>query len=373
MPKAKIMIVEDERIVAADLEEKLVSMGYNVCGIAYSGQQAVSLIEKKYPDLIIMDIKLEGSMDGIEAANLIKDRFNIPVIYLTAFSDEHILQRAKVTEPFGFLLKPIQYRELRSNIEMALYKHRMEKELLQAKKLEAVGMLAGGIAHDFNNLLAVILGNIELLKDNIKPPVGISDFLDEIKTASLQARELTKQLITFSKARSPVKKIGSIEGLIKNTINLNPLRSNFKIEYFFLRNLWFVEFDEAQMKYALNSLIVNAFEAMPEGGPIYVRAENFEIRSEVTEQSLSLSLGRYVKVSIRDGGIGIPKEHLPMIFDPYFSTKERGTQKGMGLGLSITYSFIKQHEGHITVESEFGVGTTFTLYLLAHEKGVIKQ
>ena len=366
------MIVEDERIFAADLEDKLLALGYNVCGKAYSGQQAVTIIEKKHPDLVLMDIKLEDSMDGIEVANLIKDRFNIPVIYLTAFSDEHMLQRAKVTEPFGYLLKPIQSRELRSNIEIALYKHRMEKELLQAKKLEAVGMLSGGIAHDFNNLLSVILGNIELLEDDIKSQAGISDFLDEIKTASLQARELAKQLITFSKAGSPVKKIGSIEDLIKDTINLNLLRSNFKIKYFFPRNLWFVEFDEAQMKYALNSLIVNAFEAMPEGGSIDVRAENFEIHSETMEQSLSFSLGKYVKISIRDQGIGISKEHIPRIFDPYFSTKERGKQKGMGLGLSITYSFIKQHDGHITVESEIGAGTRFSFYLPANEKGVVK-
>jgi DNA-binding NarL/FixJ family response regulator len=129
MPNAKIMIVEDERIVAADLEDKLMAMGYNVCGIAHSGKQAISMVEKEYPDLIMMDIKLEGSMDGIEAANSIKERFSVPVIYLTAFSDEHILQRAKVTEPFGYLLKPFQYRELSSVVEIALFKAGMERKL----------------------------------------------------------------------------------------------------------------------------------------------------------------------------------------------------------------------------------------------------
>jgi PAS domain S-box-containing protein len=129
MSKAKLMIVEDERLVAADLEDKLVAMGYNVCGKAYSGEQAVLTAEKKRPDLVLMDIKLEGSMDGIEAAGLIKDRFGVPIIYLTAFSDEHILQRAKVTEPFGYLLKPFQSRELRSIVEVGLYKAGMEKRL----------------------------------------------------------------------------------------------------------------------------------------------------------------------------------------------------------------------------------------------------
>jgi signal transduction histidine kinase len=367
MPKAKIMIVEDERIVAADLEDKLLTMGYNVCGKAYSGKEALSIAEKKQLDLVLMDIKLEGSMDGIEAASLIKKRYGIPVIYLTAFSDENILQRAKITEPFGYLLKPFQNRELRSTIDMALYKRRVDKELLQAKKLESLGILAGGIAHDFNNILSIILGNIELLREDIKPQKGISEFFSEIEKASLQARELIKQLIMFAKVGSPVKKIGSIEVLVKETINSIPLCSNFKIEYFSHHNLWLVDFDEGQMKFALKNLIVNAVEAMSQGGLIDVRTENFEIRSETMGQSLSLSVGKYVKISVRDQGTGIPKEHIPMIFDPYFSTKDRGTQKGMGLGLSTTYSIIKRHDGHLTIESEVGVGTTFYLYLHAHK------
>lgn len=126
------MIVEDERVVAADLEDKLKAMGYDVCGKAYSGEQAVSTAEEAHPDLILMDIKIEGSMDGIEAANLIKEKFSVPVIYLTAFSDEHILQRAKVTEPFGYLLKPFQSRELRSVVEIALFKAGMGKKLRKA-------------------------------------------------------------------------------------------------------------------------------------------------------------------------------------------------------------------------------------------------
>jgi len=370
MANAKILIVEDERIVAADLEDKLMALGYNVCGQAYSGDKALSMAEKRHPDLVLMDIKLEGPMDGIETANLIKDRHGIPVIYVTAFSDEHILQRAKVAEPFGYLLKPLQLRELRSNIEMALYKHRMDKELLQTKKFELVGILAGGIVHDFNNLLTIILGNVELLKDDIKPQAGVSEFIEEIEKASLQARDLTKQLISFSKAAIPVKKVGPIEDLLRETTNLSCLCSNFNCDYSISHDLWFVEFDEGQIKYAIKNLIINAFEAMPQGGSIILRAENFENCAETREQSLSLPEGRYVKISIRDQGVGIPKEHLSMIFDPYFSTKDRGTQKGMGLGLTTTYSIINRHDGHITVESELGVGTIFTIYLPAMKKSL---
>jgi DNA-binding NarL/FixJ family response regulator len=135
MLNAKIMIVEDERVVAADLADKLAAMRYSVCGKAYSGEQALSIAEKQLPDLVLMDIKLEGPMDGIETAGLIKNRYDIPVIYLTAFSDEQILQRAKVAEPFGYLVKPVQLRELRSNIEIALFKARMEKKLRNAHQM----------------------------------------------------------------------------------------------------------------------------------------------------------------------------------------------------------------------------------------------
>jgi DNA-binding NarL/FixJ family response regulator len=159
MPNAKITIVEDERVVAADLEEKLSAMGYDVCAKAYSGEHAVSMVEREQPDLVLMDIKLEGSMDGIEAANLIKKRFNVPVIYLTAFSDEQILQRAKVAEPFGYLIKPIQLRELRSNIEMALFKAEMEKKLRNAHQMLEI---------EVNNRTAELVKANEDLKNEIE-------------------------------------------------------------------------------------------------------------------------------------------------------------------------------------------------------------
>ncbi len=130
----QILIVEDERILAADLEDRLKSMGYEVCARASSGEQAVELSAEKDPDLILMDIQLEGKMDGIQAASIIKERLDLPIVYLTAFSDEQTLNRAKVAEPFGYLLKPFQPRELRSTIEMALYKADMEKQLKQANQ-----------------------------------------------------------------------------------------------------------------------------------------------------------------------------------------------------------------------------------------------
>lgn len=144
----KILIVEDERIIAADLEESLEEMGYQVCGTTSFGEKAVELAGTRHPDLVIMDIQLEGAMNGLEAAAAIKAKFNIPIIYLSAYSDEEVLAQAEITEPFGYLLKPFQSGELRTTIRMARYKAEMEKKLREAndelkKSLAEVKQLSG--------------------------------------------------------------------------------------------------------------------------------------------------------------------------------------------------------------------------------------
>ena len=244
---------------------------------------------------------------------------------------------------------------------------KIEEERLKVMKLESIGIIAGGIAHDFNNLLSIIIGNIELVKDDIKPEIGAFERLNGAGNATLQAKELTKQLITFSRGGAPVKEVGSIGEFVMDTINLSTLDSNIKCNFFIPHDLWLVGFDEGQMKHAINNVIVNAAESMPDGGTIDVTAENFIVAAE---RGLPLPDGKYVKVSIQDRGVGIPEEHLSRIFDPYFTTKEMGVQKGMGLGLATTYSIINRHDGHIIVESDVGGGTTFILYLPEHEKDI---
>jgi PAS domain S-box-containing protein len=246
----------------------------------------------------------------------------------------------------------------------------MQEELLKAKKLETVGILAGGIAHDFNNLLTIIIGNIELAEDDIKPEVGVSECLEEAEKACIQAQALTTQLITFSKGGAPVKEIGSIEDILTTTINSIIANSNVRCDFLISNDLWQVEFDHVQMRHAIKNLIVNAVESMPDGGLIKVRAENCIISSEIAHQVLFVSEGNYVKISIQDHGVGIPEKHLSQIFDPYFSTKNMGIQKGMGLGLSTTYSIINRHNGCISVESRVGIGTIFTLFLPAGKKDI---
>jgi len=242
---------------------------------------------------------------------------------------------------------------------------KLEGELRRAQKLESLGILAGGIAHDFNNILTAILGNISIAdsfadsdsKDNMHKA------LKEAEKASLRAKGLSQQLLTFASGGLPVKKVISVGGFIKEAAGFALKGSNVVCEYSISNDLAPVEVDEGQIGQVIQNLIINACQAMPEGGVINVHAENINIDSE---KALPLKPGRYVKISIKDQGVGIPQKHISKIFDPYFTTK----QTGSGLGLATTYSIIRNHGGYITVNSKVGEGTTFCVYLPATDKKV---
>ncbi|HUV50434.1 MAG TPA: response regulator [Anaerolineae bacterium] len=495
MTNAQILIVEDEGIIANDIQNTLEGLGYAVIAIASSGKEAIKKAVEMLPDLVLMDIVLEGLMDGVEAAERIMDRLDIPVVYLTAYADDKTLQRAKITEPYGYILKPFSERELYTTIEMALYKHKMKKklreseqwlfttlksigdaviatdseglitfmnpvaeiltgwkqedatgkplgkvfniinettgklaenpvtkvlkegivvglanhtvliakngakrpiddsgapirdkkeniigvvlvfrditekrkmeeELLKADILESLGILAGGIAHDFNNILTAIMGNIMLAKIYTQPGDKIFERLKEAENASFRARDLTQQLVTFSKGGAPIKKTAFILKMLKDTTLFALSGSNVRSEFFITGDLWPVDVDEGQVSQVINNLIINASHAMPKGGIIKVRAENIVLDAK---RGLPLKEGKYIKISVEDQGVGISKEHLKQIFDPYFTTK----QKGSGLGLATAYSVIKKHDGYIQVKSKLEVGTTFNIYLPASSEEIL--
>ncbi|MGC1121657.1 MAG: PAS domain S-box protein [Candidatus Methanofastidiosia archaeon] len=236
-------------------------------------------------------------------------------------------------------------------------KRRSEQGQLRAQKLESLGILAGGIAHDFNNILTAILNNVTLAKTTTADH-AVHAKLERIEKASLQARNLTQQLLTFSKGGTPIKKTTSLGDLIRDSASFALRGSNVRCHFYIDDSLWPAEIDEGQMGQVINNLIINADQAMPEGGIVQVRAENVEVTSE---EGLPLLPGKYVKISIKDEGIGMPEKLFSRIFDPYFTTK----QKGSGLGLATSYSIIKKHDGHIDVESEVGIGTIFYVWLPA--------
>ena len=234
-----------------------------------------------------------------------------------------------------------------------------EKELLKMKKLESVGVLAGGIAHDFNNILAAILGNINLAGHLSDPGSEVGSMLKEAEKATLRARDLTQQLLTFSKGGDPVKKIASLPKLIRDSAEFILRGSPVACLYNFPDDLWLVDVDTGQMSQVVQNLILNARKAIPDSGRITISCEN--ISDIAAEEILSLAEGDYVKLTISDSGAGIPAHVIDKIFDPYFTTSD----KGSGLGLAITHSIISKHDGLITVDSEPGQGTMFTIFLPA--------
>ena len=234
-----------------------------------------------------------------------------------------------------------------------------DRELERTRHLESIAALSGGIAHDYNNLLTAIIGNISLAQTYLNPDDKVFLLLSQALAASKTAKDLTQKLITFSKGGSPDKKIAEVAKLVKNATEFTLSGSNLKCDFNFPENLWPVEVDSSQIGQAIHNMIMNAREAMPEGGLLEVRAENVTGDDDLP----NLSNGNYVKISITDYGKGIPKKNLDKIFNPYFSTKKMGTKKGTGLGLSICHSIIRKHGGNVTVESKHRQGTTFHLYL----------
>ena len=240
---------------------------------------------------------------------------------------------------------------------------RLEEELNKAHKLESLGVLAGGIAHDFNNLLTGILGNISLAKAITDPKMKIFSRLEEAEKAVWRARDLTQQLMTFSRGGAPVKKTASIKQIVMDSASFVLRGSNVRCEFAIGEDTWPVEVDEGQMSQVINNLIINADQSMVDGGIIDVTVNNITVDSQ---NEPSLKEGRYVKISIRDHGEGIPEANIHRIFDPYFTTK----QKGSGLGLATVYSIIKNHDGHVRVESKVYIGTTFHIFIPASENGL---
>jgi PAS domain S-box-containing protein len=240
-----------------------------------------------------------------------------------------------------------------------------EAEQLRFSKLESLAILAGGIAHDFNNILTAIIGNLSLAMLDIHKKEHLRERLNEAERACLQAQTLSRQLLTFAKGGAPIKELVAVEKLVIDSGSFACSGSKARCEFSFPENLWAAEADPGQTSQVFQNLIINAIQAMPAGGTIKVRGENLMAEAK---SDFSLTPGRYIKISIEDQGVGIPANFLPKIFDPYFTTK----QTGSGLGLATAYSIVKNHHGHISVESELGVGTTFHVYLPAADRQMVE-
>ncbi len=483
-----IAIVEDEYIVALDIRNFLERSGYRVLGLFPSGDEILEQFEQLQPDLVLMDIRIRGSMDGVETARLLHDRWGAPVILLTAYADEETIARAKLTQPFGYILKPFEERELKTAIEIALYRSAMERKLReseeryrrlfheglsgnfltdasyiavdtnpafrrlfgigedevlpalsdlfpdaaawqsfraglllsgklehlefamkrrdskevfvlanvglvldekgnvagiqgelsdlterrlleerlgQAQRMEAVGRLAGGIAHDFNNILTAIIGYSNLLSDGSEKWPEFREDVEGIRKAAGKASSLTRQLLAFSRRQPVSPKILDTKVLILENERMlrRLLTENIALSLSLDEETPSIFADPTQMEQILVNLVVNAKDAMPEGGRLHIASRIEKLRAPRTVGLDTLPAGAYAVISIHDSGTGIKPEIISRIFEPFFTTKPK--DKGTGLGLSMVYGLAKQAGGGVEASSPPGSGALFRVWIPA--------
>ena len=487
---ASIFVVEDEGIIAHSIAASLRRAGYEVAGIAGSGEEALSKLIDLRPQLILMDIHLSGRMNGIELAERVRDLFEIPIVYLTAHSDSETLNRAKITEPFGYLPKPVQQASLFTAVEIALFKHRVESELRQQRawlntvlgtmhdgvivtdtfgtvqfinahgeeltgwrsamatgksiklvlplmnadldvslddhllsaiartvpstlpsdlhtstiagatfpvegevapsldergavgavitfrsaterlleeqeirhdhKMLAVGRLAAGVAHDFNNLLTVILGTAEMALSSAQPNPDVTQALNQIMQAGETAADITRKLLTFSSKQPSETRVTDWNSIIRSHEGLcrHLLGPNITWSMTLASTLGYVRADPTALAEVLMNLVTNARDAMPEGGHVTIQTANVELDASTSTINHNT---RYISLVVEDSGIGMDAATAEHLFEPFFTTKFAG--KGTGLGLSIVDGIVRDLGGSIDVDSEPGLGATFTVYL----------
>jgi len=279
------------------------------------------------------------------------------------FGDILLLSKHKIVRHINISIAPIQKTEnLVAGVVCVIrditQKRKFDEEMQRLNKLDSIGVLAGGIAHDFNNILTSIIGHTSLLKQEFKNNNMIINRLVQIENASSRANQLTQDLLTFSKGGKPIVTIFSLPALLKDTLGYLSIELKSKTDIAIQNDLWNLNADASQINQVIQNLIINADQSMPMGGTIKISAVNMNLYEE---NSYSLPTGEYIKLSITDQGVGIKKEYLSCIFDPYFTTKAHGR----GFGLAICHSIILNHKGTITVDSKFGSGTTFTIILPA--------
>ena len=369
----KILLIDDRPENLHAMKMTLRPLGGVEVYTAQSGNEGLALMLEHEFAVVLLDVQMPV-MDGFETATLMQNHKatrNIPIIFVTAISkdEEHVFKGYR-SGAVDYLFKPINPDILLSKVKVfvKLYQQRvecerMQQELQKNRNLEALGVLAGGIAHDFNNLLATIFGYIELAQLLCGPESEVHRKLSEANKAAQRARQLTQQLLTFSKGGLPVKENADIADLLTDTASLLLSGSNVQVQFAISSPLPDLEVDKGQICQVFQNLLLNAKEAMPDGGTMTIRAEECLVENGSLEPLVKD--GRYVRIIFQDDGPGIEPAILGKIFDPYFSTKSKGPSRGQGLGLTIAHSIVKKHDGYIAVQSTPGQGTTFSLYLPA--------
>lgn len=240
-----------------------------------------------------------------------------------------------------------------------------QEELLKSKNLESIGILAGGIARDFNDYLTSIMGNISIAKLSLHNTRKIHRSLNRAEETCIKAADLAAKLLTFSEGGEPINRKNSITDIIKDTIEDHFKDTPVTFHHSKEQKTWPVCGDESQLKQTINNILLNAVQAIPDEGEVIIETDNVSLAQP---NEFSLTKGNYVKITVKDNGEGIPAENLDKIFDPFFSTKDTISHEGVGMGLSISQSIIKKHNGTIVVDSTEGKGTTVTIVIPAYSE-----
>ncbi|MBI2440758.1 MAG: response regulator [Lentisphaerae bacterium] len=381
MANKRILIVEDESIVAKDIESSLTGLGYTVAGIVALGEEAVELSGVLKPDLILMDVMLKGAMDGIAAAERIRREHALPVIYLTAYTDQDTLERAKATEAFGYLLKPFEERDLHVTIEMALYKHaaqrkqqealareqRLQERLLRAQRMESLGSLAGSVAHNLNNILEPMLSYSDLIARDLPAESVLRQDLEIIRNSAHKAVEIVRDLLTLGRIGHYPK-----ESLVLNRVLEQAARSPgylalqqsfplVTVELKPVANLPAIMGSPGLLQELVMNLLSYAFNAMPQGGRVTL-ATAVESVSEAHTGYEVISPGTYAAVRLQHTGAVIGEQELNRMFEPYCIRESDQSVRCSGLELAVVYAAVKEHDGFIDVRSAPGRGSDFIAY-----------
>lgn len=372
----KILVVDDDEddfVLVRDLIQEAARSCFTVDWVS-TYEEGLQEIGESRHHVYLVDYRL-GSRSGLELLREARSSgCEAPIILLTGQGNREVDMAAMAAGASDFLEKTeLKGTFLERSIRYALDRKqgeeklkRMQQELIRTKKFESLSILAGGIAHDYNNLLSGVLGYMDLILMEMAPGTRTYEDLTEAHNGALQMKDLTRRFLEISKAGKPAFKIGFLEPVIKENCNRCAESFNGRVALQVPHDLWPTAVDHGQMNRVFTNICTNGYESMPEGGVLEINARNVTLESGSAE--FNLAPGPYVEVTIKDEGSGIPKKNLSGILDPYFSTKEMGTQKGMGLGLTTAYTIIKNHKGSLNVTSKEGEGTTVTILLPAMKR-----
>ena len=360
----KILIVEDEWIIALDIKRHLSKLGYSVAGTANCAEKALELVAQSTPDLVLMDIYLQGETTGIEIAEVIRQQFHLPVVFLTAHTDEPTLMEAIATHPNGYVVKPFEEQDLSVAIQVALANHRAEQAIQQAlekeKQLnELKSQFVSMVSHEFRNPLTTLLVTLDILeKPSLIPYEKQLTYIQRARTAIEDMNQLITDVLVvgevereqFQCQSEPVDIVWFCSSLVEDLKCRPQTKHNLVLTVRGCNKTEhpFYELDLKLLQHILTNLLENAMKYSPAGSQV-----TFELWCKPD----------YIQFQIQDQGIGLTKQDQENLFTPFHRGSNVGKIKGTGLGLSIVKKCVDAHRGKISVESEVGVGTLFTVTL----------